>query len=160
MGSEVEPIFPRPQPVNPSAIRGFFISTLRFATSSPPSMMNDLKSSAQEQLEYMVTEDGDSPLLIVNDDIKSELLTKLEIMREFVNSWVDASDKTVKLVQSSSPVDIIETKLKVVEVAGKVLESIGLALLFCQLRKGFTWSKVANGRLALLGEGHCMTNTR
>ncbi|OMO68563.1 hypothetical protein COLO4_29569 [Corchorus olitorius] len=173
LGSQVEPILARLQPVNPSAIRGIFISTLQFAMSSPPSLMNDLKSSAQEQLEYMVTEDDDAPLLIADDDIKSEvkdcvrrlfsrfnnllealscepteaageagkmelfqsyladfswacqLLTKLEIMREFVNSWVDVSDKIVKVMQSSIAVEETKAKLKVVEVVAKVLEAIG-----------------------------------
>ncbi|XWS66561.1 hypothetical protein CRYUN_Cryun05aG0210100 [Craigia yunnanensis] len=189
MGSEVEPILARLQPVNPSAIRGIFVSTLRFATSSPPYLMNDLKSSAQEQLEYMVTEDDDSPLLIASD-IKSEvkdcvgrlfsrfnnllesflceptelvgeagkmksfqsyladfswacqLLTKLEIMREFVNSWVDASDKIVKVMQSSSTAEIIETKLKVVEVVAKVLESIGYGTVILPTAKRLHMVKV------------------
>ncbi|KAE8663116.1 BTB/POZ domain-containing protein [Hibiscus syriacus] len=173
MGSEAEPILARLQPVNLSAIRGIFISTLRFAMSSPPYLMNDLKSSAQEQLEYMVTEDDDTPLLIADEDIKSEvkdcvgrlfsrfsklleeflcepaesvgeagtmmlfksyfadfswvcqLLSKLEIMRVFVNSWVDASDKILTVMQSSPMVEMIEIKVKVVEVVAKVLESIG-----------------------------------
>ena len=190
MGSEVEPILARLQPVNPSAVRGIFVSTLRFATSSPPFLMNDLKSSAQEQLEYMITEDDDSPLLIANDDIKSEvkecvrrlfsrfnnllesflceptelvdeagkmksfqsylvdfswacqLLTKLEIMREFVNSWVDASDKIVKIMQSSSTAEIIETKLKVVEVVAKVLESIGYGTVILPTAKRLHMVKV------------------
>ncbi|EOY08487.1 hypothetical protein SCA6_002013 [Theobroma cacao] len=190
MGAQVEPILARLQPVNPSAIHGIFISTLRFATSSPPSLMNDLKSSAQEQLEYMVTEDDDAPLLIADDDIKSEvkdcigrlfsrfnnlleaflceptesvgedgrmksfqsylgdflwacqLLAKLEIMREFVNSWVDASDKIVKVMQPSPTVEIIETKLKVVEVVAKVLESIGYGTVILPTAKRLHMVKV------------------
>ncbi|XVF55865.1 hypothetical protein PTKIN_Ptkin06aG0070600 [Pterospermum kingtungense] len=189
-GSEVEPILARLRPVNPSAIRGIFISTLQFATSSPPSLMNDLKTSAQEQLEYMVTEDDDSPLLIACDDIKSEvkdcvrrlfsrfnnlleaflcepiesvdeagkmksfhsyladlswacqLLTKLEIMREFVNSWVDASGKIVKVMQSSATVETIETKLKVVEVAAKILESIGYGTVILPTAKRLHMVKI------------------
>ncbi|GKV31941.1 hypothetical protein SLEP1_g40593 [Rubroshorea leprosula] len=174
MGSQVEPILARLQPVNQSAIVGIFISTIQFATSSPPSPLHDLKSSAQEQLEYMVTEDDDSPLLTADDDLKSEvkecvrrlfsrfnnlieallcepldalheagslksfrsyladllwvcqILTKLEIMRNFVNSWMDLSDKIVNIFTQVFPmVEIVETKLKVIEVAAKVLETIG-----------------------------------
>ncbi|PPE01623.1 hypothetical protein GOBAR_DD01340 [Gossypium barbadense] len=174
MGSEVEPILARLQPVNLSAIRGIFISTLRFALSSPPSLMNDLKSSAQEQLEYMVTEDDDSPLLIADDDIKSEkciyvspqesvdeagkmtlfqsyladfswacqLLSKLEIMRVFVNSWVDASDKIVAIMQSSPTVEMIGIKLKVVEVVAKVLESIGYGTVILPTTKRLRMVKI------------------
>ncbi|OMO82577.1 hypothetical protein CCACVL1_11890 [Corchorus capsularis] len=190
LGSQVEPILARLQPVNPSAIRGIFISTLQFAMSSPPSLMNDLKSSAQEQLEYMVTEDDDAPLLIADDDIKSQikdcvcrlfsrfnnlleallceptesageagkielfqsyladfswacqLLTKLEIMREFVNSWVDVSDKIVKVMQSSIAVEETKAKLKVVEVVAKVLEAIGYGTVILPTAKRLHMVKV------------------
>lgn len=73
MGSLAEPILARLYPVNPAAIVKVFLSAFRFATSSPPSAMNDLKSSAQEQIEYMLTEDDDAPLLTVNDEIISEV---------------------------------------------------------------------------------------
>lgn len=174
MGAEAEPILARLQPVNPSAILGIFLSAIRFATSSPSSSMADLKSSAQEQLEYMITEDDDAPILTADDEIKSEvkqcvkrlfsrfnnvleallaeheesiseeekmqlfqshlldlswacqILSKMEIMREFVSSWVDASDKIIKATeQSSRTTEIVEIKLKVIEVAAKVLEAIG-----------------------------------
>lgn len=174
MGSQVEPILARLQPVNPSAIRRIFLSSVQFATSSPPPSMNDIKSSAQEQLEYMLTEDDDSPLLIADNEIKSEvkecvsrlfsrfnstieamlcepidssleegkmqffqsllsdlswayqILNKLEIMRDFVHNWMDASDKIIKVVEQENPTDeIIVTKSKVIEVAAKVLEAIG-----------------------------------
>ncbi|XP_075491242.1 BTB/POZ domain-containing protein At3g05675 isoform X1 [Primulina tabacum] len=72
MGSQAEPILARLQPVNPLAVVKIFLSAIRFATSSPPSLMNDLKTSAQEQLEYMLTEDDDAPLLTADDVIKFE----------------------------------------------------------------------------------------
>lgn len=174
MGSQVEPILARLQPVNPAAIRRIFLSAVQFATSSPPPSMNDIKSSAQEQLEYMLTEDDDSPLLIADNEIKSEvkecvnrlfsrfnilieallcepidssmeegkmqffqsllsdlswacqILNKLEITRDFVHKWMDASDKIVKVIEQANPTaEIIETKSKVIEVASKVLEAIG-----------------------------------
>lgn len=174
MGSPVELILARLQPVNPEAIRRIFLSSIQFAMSSPPTSMNDIKSSAQEQLEYMITEDDDSPLLIADDEIKSEvkecvnhlfsrfnnlieatlcepmesssevgkmqlfqsllsdlswgcqILNKLEIMRDFVHNWMDASDKIVKVVDQANPTaEIIEIKSKVIEVAAKVLEAIG-----------------------------------
>lgn len=174
MGSQVEPILARLQPVNSTAIVGIFLSAIRFATSSPPPHMNDLKSSAQEQLEYMLTEDDDAPLLMADDEIKFEvrecvkgllarfnnlletffcesgesvtmagemllfqsylsdmswacqILGKLEIMREFVSTWTDASEKIVKAIElASSKADVLEMKLKVIEVASKVLEAIG-----------------------------------
>ncbi|KAG8646958.1 BTB/POZ domain-containing protein At3g05675 [Manihot esculenta] len=174
MGSQAEPILARLQPVNPSTIRRVFFSAVQFATSSPPSSMNNLKTSAQEQLEYMLTEDDDAPLLTADDEVKSvvkncvkglfsrfnnlldtflfqpvesvsesgkmqsfqhhlsdiswacQILSKLEIMSEFVNSWVDASDKILQVVKhASSTGEVIETKLKVIEVTSKILEAIG-----------------------------------
>ncbi|XP_027350687.1 BTB/POZ domain-containing protein At3g05675 isoform X3 [Abrus precatorius] len=126
MGLPAEPILARLQPVNQSAIINIFVSAIRFATSSPAAQMNDLKSSAQEQLEYMLTEDDDAPLLTADDDIKHEILSKLEIMREFVEYWFDASEKIVKVLeQGISTTEVIEIKLRAIEVTSKVLEAIG-----------------------------------
>ncbi|XP_065042760.1 BTB/POZ domain-containing protein At3g05675-like isoform X1 [Musa acuminata AAA Group] len=74
LGSQYEEILARLQPVNPISVVGVFISTIRFATSSPSTSLRDLKSSAQDQLEYMLTEDDDAPLLTLdNEDIKIEV---------------------------------------------------------------------------------------
>ncbi|KAL5545707.1 hypothetical protein UlMin_005394 [Ulmus minor] len=174
MGSQVEPILARLQPVNPPSIRRIFLSSIHFATSCASPLMNDIKSSAQEQLDYMLTEDDDSPMLIADDEIKSEvkdcvnrlfsrfnnlieamlcepvesfseegklplfqsilsdlswacqILNKMEIMRDFVCSWTETSDKIVKFVeQENATAEITKAKLKAIEVAAKVLEAIG-----------------------------------
>ncbi|KAI3918022.1 hypothetical protein MKW92_011962 [Papaver armeniacum] len=169
LGPEAEPILARLQPVDATSIRGIFLSTLHFATSSPTPDMSDLKSSAQEQLEYMLTEDDDPPLLIADDELKVEvrksinylltsfygyledlgqhldmdktrellsvvsdlswacqILTKLEIMREFVNSWVEKSESITNRITDTnlSHVDMLAIMAKVMEVGGKVLEAI------------------------------------
>lgn len=72
MGSQAEPVLARLQPVNPSGVIKIFISAIQFVTSSPPSSMNDLKVSSQEQLEYLLTEDDDAPLLTADDGVKME----------------------------------------------------------------------------------------
>ncbi|KAH6797551.1 BTB/POZ domain-containing protein [Perilla frutescens var. hirtella] len=72
MGSQAESVLARLQPVNPSAVVKIFISAIQFATSSPPSSMNDLKVSSQEQLEYLLTEDDDAPLLTADNEVKME----------------------------------------------------------------------------------------
>ncbi|KAK7244797.1 hypothetical protein RIF29_39624 [Crotalaria pallida] len=174
LGLQAEPVLARLQPVNKSAIISIFVSALRFATSSPPPLMNDLKCSTQEQLEYMITEDDDAPLLTADDNIKHEvkecvnrlfsrfnsslialscdsmeslseagniqlfqsyltdlawicqILSKLDIMRELVEHWFDASEKIVKVLeQGSSTIEVIEIKLRAIEVTSKVLEAIG-----------------------------------
>uniref|UniRef100_A0A7N0V6G6 BTB domain-containing protein n=1 Tax=Kalanchoe fedtschenkoi TaxID=63787 RepID=A0A7N0V6G6_KALFE len=73
MGPQAEPILARLQPVNPIAVRRVFVSAIRFATSSPPLPMKDIKSTAQEQLEYMLTEDDDAPILTADDEIRAEV---------------------------------------------------------------------------------------
>ncbi|KVH90569.1 hypothetical protein Ccrd_007403, partial [Cynara cardunculus var. scolymus] len=166
MGLLAEPILSRLQPVNPPAIVKIFLSATKFATSSLPPTMSDLKTSAQEQIEYMLTEDDDAPLLTADEEIKSkvrqcfkgllarfndivksacetgelhpfqcilvdmswacQILTKLEIIKDFVENWIEVSENIVKAVQQVSQQDeMLETKLKVIEVASKVLEAIG-----------------------------------
>lgn len=191
MGPQAQPIIARLQPVNPSAVVGIFLSAIRFATSSPPLSMNDLKSSAQEQLEYMITEDDDAPLLIADDEIKSELkecvkklfgrfshvleallsdcaesmtlegqlqlfqshlsdliwacqmLTKMDILRDFINSWVDISDKIVKAVEQANPTALLVViKLKVIEVTAKVLDAVGYGTLTLPTAKRLCLVKV------------------
>lgn len=168
MGLLAEPILARLQPVNPTTIKRIFLSATLFATSPLPPAMIDLKTSAQEQIEYMLTEDDDAPLVMADEDIKTkvrqyfkgllarfsnvvksacetgethefqsflvdmswacQILTKLEIVKDFVENWIDASENIVKAVDQisqSQQDETLETKLKVVEVSSKVLEAIG-----------------------------------
>ncbi|XP_045795853.1 BTB/POZ domain-containing protein At3g05675 [Trifolium pratense] len=191
MGLQAEPILARVQPVNQLAIRNIFLSAVRFATSSPPATMKDLKSSAQEQLEYMLTEDDDAPLLIADDNIKFEvkecvkrlfsgfnnslihlfcgsteslseagnillfksyltdlswvcqILSKLEIMGDFVECWFDASENIVKaLEQGSSTNEVVEVKLRAIEVTSKVLEAIAYGTVILPTAKRLQVLKV------------------
>ncbi|KAH9618121.1 hypothetical protein KSS87_023421 [Heliosperma pusillum] len=73
MGPAVNPILSRLQPVDPTIIFRIFLSALRLAMSSPPQSLRDLKTSAQEQLEYMLTDDDDAPLLAACDEVKFEV---------------------------------------------------------------------------------------
>ncbi|CAK9152949.1 unnamed protein product [Ilex paraguariensis] len=191
MGSQAEAILARLQPVNPTAIVKIFLSAIRFATSSPSIIMNDLKTSAQEQLEYMLTEDDDVPLLTADDKIKIEvtecikrlltrfnnlvesllcetkesvseagkmqffqsyltdlswacqILVKLETMRELVNSWTEASENILKVVEQASPkAEMLAMKVKVIEVTTKVLEAIGYGTVIIPTTKRFHMVKV------------------
>uniref|UniRef100_A0A1J3HXL9 BTB/POZ domain-containing protein n=1 Tax=Noccaea caerulescens TaxID=107243 RepID=A0A1J3HXL9_NOCCA len=172
IGPEAEPVLARLQPVDQSAVVGIFVSAFRFATSSPPLPLCDVKSSAQEQIEYMITEDDDAPLLVADEEIKTEvkecvkslfvrffhcleavslkpgvdssknecfrmvvsdlswafqILTKMEMVREFVVTWVDSSEKLVKVVEQleTAVAETVEIRIKVVEVTAKVIEAIG-----------------------------------
>lgn len=174
MGIQAEPILSRLQPVNTSAVINVFLSALRFATSSPCTSLIDLKNSAQEQLEYMLSEDDDAPLLIANGEIKPvvrecmkglsarfdkllesilsghkesvseprklevlysylldlswacQILAKMELMRDLVVSWMEASERVLKVIElGSSEAEILQRKIKVVDITAKVLEAIG-----------------------------------
>ncbi|KAK1435004.1 hypothetical protein QVD17_00759 [Tagetes erecta] len=165
MGLIAEPILRRLQPVNQTTIVKIFLSATMFATSELSPTMVDLKTSAQEQIEYMLTEDA--PLLTADEDIKSkvrqyfkgllsrftntvksacetgdmykfqsflvdmswacQILAKLELLKNFVENWMDASENLVKAIDNisqSQQVDTLETKLKVIEITSKVLEAI------------------------------------
>lgn len=177
MGPEAEQILARLQPVNQVPVIKVFISAIRFATSSPPKSLKDIKATAQEQLEYMLTEDDDASILIADDKIKGEvkvcvqelifrfsrfidtsisdmessatckggnmqlflshlsdlswtcqILTKLDLMKEFVTKWIESSDKILQLVKRASlqsAPEHAEISFKVAEITNKVLESIG-----------------------------------
>lgn len=186
LGSQYEQILARLQPVDRAAVVGIFISAIRFATSSPPTSMRELKSSAQDQLEYMLTEDDDVPLLNLDDgviksevktcvnnllsrfnssvealqitsedtiledervqDLKSllcdiswvcQILSKMEMMKDLVHYWVEASAKIVVVADRlHSDGEMLDTKLNVVEVTWKVLEAIGFGnVIFPTVRR-------------------------
>lgn len=62
------------------ATRNVFISAIRFATSSGnpcPLFGDELKTSAQEQVEYMLGEDEETPLITADEEVKSEVKTGL-----------------------------------------------------------------------------------
>ncbi|GFP82677.1 BTB/POZ domain-containing protein at3g05675 [Phtheirospermum japonicum] len=86
MGPQAELALARLQPVSDLAVAKIFLSALRFATSSSSPILNDLKGSAQEQLEYMLTEDDDAPLLTADDGIKLETSQCVNgLLARFVN---------------------------------------------------------------------------
>ncbi|XP_059278530.1 BTB/POZ domain-containing protein At3g05675 isoform X1 [Lycium ferocissimum] len=90
MGSNAEPVLARLQPVNPTAVMKIFLAALQFATSSPPSPLNDLKNTAQEQLEYMLTEDDDAPLLTADEEIKLEVMRCVKNLFDRFKSLVES----------------------------------------------------------------------
>ncbi|XP_059444335.1 BTB/POZ domain-containing protein At3g05675-like [Corylus avellana] len=74
LGPIAMPILARIQPVELSASKNVFISAVRFAMSiggSYPPFGDELKTSAQEQVEYMLGEDEDTPLVKADHEVKS-----------------------------------------------------------------------------------------
>ncbi|PKA56792.1 BTB/POZ domain-containing protein [Apostasia shenzhenica] len=177
LGSAYESILSRLQPVDQALLIGVFVPSLRFATSSPPISMQELKSSVQEQLDYMLTDDDDAPLFSLDNELirsaikdcvnnllcrfdsllqsmlnfsidsymkckthdffshlcdiswACQILSKMEIMKILVNYWVEKTAEIVKAAENVKPIaaENLPIESKIVEVASKVLESIGFA---------------------------------
>ncbi|KAL2926406.1 hypothetical protein RDABS01_000083 [Bienertia sinuspersici] len=191
IGPTADPILARLQPVDQVVIWRIFVTAIHFATSSPPPSLRDLKSFAQEQLEYMLAEDDDAPLVTSCGEVKfevsacirrlllrfkallesslnelealvfeaenfellqsylSDLLwacqisSKLEIMKDLVNFWLEVSDVVHKLIEkASSKVETLEMMLKVIEVAAKVLEVTGYGNVVLPTSKRFHMVKL------------------
>lgn len=174
LGPLAMPILARVDPVDFSASKTVFLSAIRFATSlvspSPP-FGDELKTSAQEQVEYMLGDDDEEiPLVIADEEVKLEskkglmnicssfeknlscllsqsvneaeekkvmeslsdlgwicnVLSKMDLMKEFVDQWIDFSDRVIgftedKLLKSG----MWGLKLKIIELTGKVLDAVG-----------------------------------
>lgn len=75
LGPQYECILARLRPIDPAPVTSIFLSAFRHATlSSAAGPARELKSAAQEQLEYMLTEDDDAPLIALdNDTVKSQV---------------------------------------------------------------------------------------
>ncbi|KAK8460351.1 hypothetical protein SEVIR_2G316500v4 [Setaria viridis] len=75
LGAQYEYILARLRPIDPAPVTSIFLSAFRHATrSSAAGPARELKSAAQEQLEYMLTEDDDTPLVALdNIDVKSQV---------------------------------------------------------------------------------------
>ncbi|KAJ8512776.1 hypothetical protein OPV22_003210 [Ensete ventricosum] len=133
LGPEAQPLLARIKPVSTSDTKNVFLSAVRFAmsiTTSVPPFMDELKTSAQEQVEYMLLEDEDAPLVAVDEDVKSEwmcnIVPKMEMMKEFVSGWAHVSDHILAVIQDEKySSSLWSVKAKLIEVTGKALDAIG-----------------------------------
>lgn len=169
LGPVAMPILARIQPVDLTAAKTVFISAVQFATSVSQSCHpfgDEVKTSAQEQIEYMLAEDEDTPLIAVDDEVKSEVkkglsricssfqneltsllleatesrvlqiiadfqwlcnvLPKMELMGDLVSDWAEMSDYILNVITDSKLDSAMwATKLKLIEITGKVLEAVG-----------------------------------
>lgn len=76
LGPTAMPILARIQPVDLVATRSVFISAIRFATSIDgpfPPFGDELRTSAQEQVEYMLGDDEDMSLITTDNEVKLEI---------------------------------------------------------------------------------------
>lgn len=94
LGDSATAILARIQPVDLNAAKNVLISAIHFATagerSFPPSVATgELKTSAQEQVEYMLLEDGDAPYVTVDEEVRSE--ARIGLGRLFANLEAELS---------------------------------------------------------------------
>lgn len=176
LGPLAMPILARAEPVDFNATKKVFISAVRFATSTagpcPPPFGDELKTSAQEQIDYMLGDDEGVPLITADDEVKVEarsglsklcshfksnvsslllesettyesaekrvmqslsnlewmfnVLTKMDLMKDFVGNWVDISDNILVVVEDKKLDSVLwGLKVKLIEVTAKVLEAVG-----------------------------------
>lgn len=85
LGEAAMPVLARIQPVDLNAVKKVFIAAIRFATSIDhvfPPFGDELRTSAQEQVEYMILEDEDTPLVTADEEVKTEV--KMGLLKLFV----------------------------------------------------------------------------
>ncbi|CAN1772461.1 BTB/POZ domain-containing protein At3g05675 [Linum perenne] len=91
IGSQAEAILSRLQPVDKSKVERIFLSAVQFATALPTLDLNHVKASAQDQIEYMLTEeDDDEPLLTSDDEIASVLRDSMKGLFSKFDNRLDA----------------------------------------------------------------------
>lgn len=193
LGQIAMPILARIQPVDLRATKNVFVSAVRFATSigGPcPPFVDDLKTSAQEQVEYMLTKDSETPLVTADDEVKSvmkmglsqicssfekglsslllesdltlgtsedkimhrvsdvewisNILPKMDLMKDFVSNWAEISNKILVVVEDKKlDSSMWGLKTKVIEMTAKVLEAVGYGSVIlpsqCRVRLLKTW---------------------
>ncbi|XP_020591903.1 BTB/POZ domain-containing protein At3g05675 [Phalaenopsis equestris] len=104
LGEQYKGILSRLQPVCDTSLIRIFIFAIRFATSSPPISMRELKTSAQEQLEYLLTEDDDPPLFALDDEfIRS-------IVKDCIKSLLSRFDSLIESMLTGSVDTVLERK--------------------------------------------------
>ncbi|KAL3499175.1 hypothetical protein ACH5RR_038268 [Cinchona calisaya] len=89
LGQIAMPILARIQPVDINATKNVFVSAFRFATSNAgpcPPFGDELKTSAQEQIDYMLGDDEGVPLITADDDVKLEARTGLSKLCSYFKS--------------------------------------------------------------------------
>ncbi|XP_021767883.1 BTB/POZ domain-containing protein At3g05675-like [Chenopodium quinoa] len=83
LGDLALPILARLKPLDPNSTKNVFLAAVRYAMSiSPPCppFGDEIRISAQEQIEYMLGEDEETPLVTADDEVRSEIRKGLSQM--------------------------------------------------------------------------------
>ncbi|XP_020224840.1 BTB/POZ domain-containing protein At3g05675 [Cajanus cajan] len=166
---------PNIKPVDLSTTKDMFVSAVRFALSIEGPCFpfgDELRISAQEQVDYMLGEDGDTTVIMADDEVQSvvrmgvyniihsfemalssllldstlefegvynrimkrvsdiewmcNVLPKMDLMKNFVSNWASISGKILGIIENKKLDHAMwGLKVKLIEVACKVLEAVG-----------------------------------
>ncbi|KAK7279183.1 hypothetical protein RJT34_24229 [Clitoria ternatea] len=184
---------PNIKPVHLSATKDIFVSAVRLAVSIEEPCFpfgNELRISAQEQVDYMLGEDGDTTIIMADNEVQSvvrmgiyniinsfemdlsslllattlelegaynrimkrvsdlewicNVLPKMDLMKNFVSSWAAISSKILGIIEDKKLDQVMwGLKVKLIEVACKVLEAVGYGSVIlpapCRVQLLKTW---------------------
>lgn len=112
LGPSACSLLARIQPVSLHAVKNVFISAIRFAMSIEkplPPFTDELKVSAQEQVEYMLLNDEDTPLISAEEDVKSEVKFGLSKMFSTLEMELSSLVKSYDLAPETSEQRILQS---------------------------------------------------
>jgi len=166
---------PNIKPGDLSSTKEIFVSAVRFAVSIEGPCLpfgDELRISAQEQIDFMLGEDGDTTIIISDSEVQSavtmgvyniihsfetdlcsllldtspepegvydrimkrvsdlewmcNVLPKMDLMKNFVSNWAAVSSKILGIIEDKKLDHAMwGLKVKLIEVACKVLEAVG-----------------------------------
>lgn len=154
LGSEAIPILARLQPVDPTAVRNVFLSAMHVAISANkryfdlPTSPDEIKTSAQEQVEYMLMEDDDAPLLAADEHVK------FEVKKHIVDLFSNFEKEMASLL---SVTDVIE------DCESRVLNFLSDLLWLCHILPKMDlltdfvskWEEASNYILSIVQDIRC-----
>lgn len=184
---------PKIKPGDVSTTKDIFVSAVRFAMSIERPCFpfgDELRISAQEQIDYMLGEDGDTTIIMSDDEVQSvvrmgfyniihsfemdlsslllgttlelegvydrimkrvsdlewmcNVLPKMDLMKNFVSDWSAISSKILGIIEDKKLDHVMwGLKVKLIEVACKVLEAVGYGSVIlpapCRVQLLKTW---------------------
>lgn len=111
LGDVAMPILARVKPMDPSSTRDVFLAAVRYAMSisAPcPPFGDEIRVSAQEQIEYMLGEDEDTPLVTTDEEVREEVIKGLSQM---LASFQDALSSLLSQCDSDLASETLENSI-------------------------------------------------
>lgn len=111
LGDVAMPILARVKPMDPSSTKNVFLAAVRYAMSisAPcPPFGDEIRASAQEQIEYMLGEDEDTPLVTTDEEVREEVIKGLSQM---LASFQDALSSLLSQCDSDLASETLENRI-------------------------------------------------